>query len=224
MPVFDLITLDVFSALFDIRTSLLPQLIHMLPQEANAGFVLQGWRNQQLAYALASNSLSGEHISFQTITARSLAWALHNAGCNLAEPDRDSLVSAWGHLALWPEAKTVLLELQERGCRLALLSNGDLLTLQALARRLPVEVDAIFSCQEAGFYKPHPAVYRLPGMRYDLPAGRILHVAGSPTDVMGARSAGLMCYWSNRLGGRLVDPSLQPTFEGPNLLGLLEVI
>jgi len=90
------------------------------------------------------------------------------------------------------------------------------------SNRLPFE--RIFSAEQAGAYKPDPAVYRLPVEALDVAPDRILHVAGSATDTMGARAAGLACAWSNRGGDLLLDPQLAPDHEFDNLSGLLEAL
>jgi 2-haloacid dehalogenase len=118
----------------------------------------------------------------------------------------------------------VLQAVRDSGYPTAILSNGDEAMLRALAARLKTPFDHIFSAEAADAYKPAPAIYRLPCDALGLEPAIILHVAGSATDVMGAKSAGLACGWSNRRGERLLDPSLSPDFVFPNLRGLLKAL
>jgi 2-haloacid dehalogenase len=206
---FELVTFDVYSALFDIESSLTGRVAEALGTSVGAGALVQAWRRTQMHYVLISNSLA-------------LDLTLAQSGDELDEAARQSLVEAWNELEPWPEAAAVLEAVQARGFRIAILSNGDEAMLRALAARLPTSFDSIYSGEAAGVYKPAPAFYRLPCDDRSLDPASILHVAGSPTDVMGAKSAGLTCAWSNRRGERLLDPSLGPDFSFPNLRGLLD--
>lgn len=187
------------------------------------GFV-KAWRRKQLEYALISNSLGQARIPFETLTQRSLEDTLVHFHLEIDERTRSSLLDVWLHLQPWPEASAVLNALKARGYTLGLLSNGDSDALQDLSTKLPPVIDHIFSSEQAGYYKPHPGVYALPLQSLGLQADEILHVAGSPTDVLGARAAGLPCAWSNREQQAYVDPSYKANYEMKNLSGLLEIL
>ena len=51
-----------------------------------------------------------------------------------------------------------------------------------------------------------------------------LHVAGSANDVIGAKSAGVACYWNNRTGDRVLLPEFAADAEGPDLRGVLDLV
>jgi 2-haloacid dehalogenase len=219
-----LITFDVYTALFDIEGSLLPLVGQVLDPHADSLGFVRLWRKTQLEYALISNSLGGERVPFQTITRRALEYTLTQMQADVTETAREHLMMAWQKLALWPEAEEVLTALKARGYLIGLLSNGDEMKLQALAARLPIVCDHIFSSEQAGVYKPHPGVYALPLKALGLSPEEVLHVAGSRTDVMGAKAAGLRCAWSNRGGDKVFDPTYSADYEFENLLGLLEIL
>jgi 2-haloacid dehalogenase len=216
-----LLTFDVYSALYDIEGSLTPRVAEALPQSGGLSLV-RTWRRKQLEYALISNSLGQGRVSFRLITRRALDYALAQARLDPPNSARESLVEAWDELRLWPEAAEALSAVKARGYVIGLLSNGDEAMLRALARQLPITVDHIFASEHAGWYKPHPSVYALPRDVLKLKPAEILHVAGSPTDVMGAKAAGLPCAWSNRHGERVLDPHWQADYEFGNLRGVLE--
>lgn len=219
-----LITFDVYTALFDVEGSLTPVVARLLEPAVDHLGLVRAWRRKQLEYALISNSLSDGRVPFRLVTRRALDDTLARAGLALAETVRQELVAAWDDLRPWPEAAAVLTAVKARGYLIGLLSNGDAAMLRALGGRLPAVIDHIFASEHAGHYKPHPAVYALPIQALGLPAEAILHVAGSSTDVMGARAVGLACAWSNRLRERVLDPDLKATYEWPDLRGLLEVV
>lgn len=114
--------------------------------------------------------------------------------------------------------------LSTRGYALALLSNGDRDMLQALAGRLAVPFAQVFSSEDAGAYKPHPALYALPMRTPGLERAQLLHVAGAANDALGATAAGIRCYWSNRTGDVPLDPAYTPACEGHSLEGLLDIL
>ena len=219
---YTLITFDVYTALFDIETSLTPIVHDTLKIEA-LSFV-RAWRSKQLEYALISNSLSATRIPFEVLTRRSLDDTLFRHTLNPSQTIRKELVHAWQHLRPWNEAAQVVQSLHERGYTLGLLSNGDNALLDALSKALPPVFEHIFSSEEVGYYKPHPSIYALPFQLLDIPVTSLLHVAGSPTDVLGTKSAGLQCVWSNRLGQPYLDASHKADYELRDLSGLLDIL
>ena len=223
MP-YQVVTFDVYSALFDIESSLTGHVADALGTTVGAGSLVQAWRRTQMHYALISNALGAGRVPFRLVTRRALDLTLGQTGDELDEAGREALVQAWDELEPWPEAAPVLKAVRDGGHRIAILSNGDRSMLEALAERLDISFDAIYSAEAAGAYKPSPAIYQLPCDDLGTAQSEILHVAGSATDVMGAKSAGLPCAWSNRRGDHLLDPSLAPDFTFPNLRGLLDVL
>lgn len=219
------LTFDVYSALFDFRASLLPELKTVL-DTSDAGLaepLLELWRMRQLAVAKDHAMLQRGHLSFQKATARALDYALATFKLDLPHAERETLVAAWDRLTPWPEVPKVLKALRGRGYRLALLSNGDQAMLEALAERLP-DIEAVLSAEGAGAYKPHPNVYWYALNTLEVDRDTLMHVAGSATDVMGARSAGLRCVWANRFNDRVVDPRFEPTLEVPDLAQLPDAL
>lgn len=221
---FELITFDVYTALFDVEGSLTPVVHSVLGAEIDALEFVRVWRRKQLEYALISNSLQRERVPWDVITRRTLD---HTLGTRLAGPServRQELVGAWDHLHPWPEVGAVLEAVKSRGVRMGLLSNGDERMLRAVAARLPIPFDEIFASDEVGHYKPDPRMYALPLQRCGLTAEQLLHVAGSATDVMGAKAAGLHCVWSNRKQEPVLDPRFRSDAEFVDLRGLLEFL
>jgi len=218
-----LITFDAYAALVDYHSSLLPVVVEIpgLGEESAASF-LELWRSRQLTAAALSNALGRGRISFRECTALALDYALARHELALDEAAREKLIGAWNALSPWPEADAVLSALKAKGFRLAILSNGDQDMLEAVASEFETSFDEILSSERCGAYKPHPSVYALP--REALGVGDYLHVAGSANDVIGARAAGVACYWSNRQGDRVLLPDCAPQHQGPNLGGLLDIV
>jgi 2-haloacid dehalogenase len=221
---YQLITFDVYTALFDIEGSLVPVVQELFKEDVDATEIVRVWRQKQLEYVLISNSLQQGRVPFTIITRRALDYALSRAQVDLAEMSRLFLVAQWDQLQLWTETRRVLVEVKKRGYAVGLLSNGDEEMLRVLSSRLPIVCDHIFASEQAGYYKPHSSVYELPLRTLGLASDQILHVAGSATDVIGTKAAGLSCGWSNRQHDKVVDDKYRADYEFENLLGLLDVI
>ena len=218
-----LVTLDAYTALVDCERGLVAALGAVIPAEAGIQALARAWRAKQLEYAQLSNSLARERIPFRVVTRRALDYTLARAGIEASAEQRSVLEAAWDDLPPWPEAKATLSQLATRGYRLAILSNGDREMLRALVGGWGVPLEFL-GCDQAGHYKPHPAVYALPEKILGVPAAQVLHVAGSGNDVLGARLAGLRCAWSNRNGDRVIDPEVRADHEMRDLSGLLELL
>src|SRR5581483_5282851 len=202
MNKYRLVTFDVYTALFDLESSLVPLLSRTWsttsPSEILA--LQRTWRTKQLEYLLISNSLQKGRFPFWTITERALDYALQRFKLELADTQRATLVEAWNHLQPWQEAAPVIAQVKQLGYPIGVLSNGDEVMLRAVVKAFPTSFEYFFASDQAGVYKPHPAVYQLPLRLLGIEPSEVLHVAGGATDVMGTKSAGLVCAWSNRGG------------------------
>ena len=153
-----LITFDVYTALFDIEGSLVPILNQTLGTQFDVLPLVRTWRSKQLEYALISNSLQRGRLSFWLATRHALDYALGRAGLEVSEAAREAMVQGWNQLRPWPEAEYVLAAVKARGYRIGVLSNGDETMLRAVLAGLATPFDDIFASEQADFYKPHPSV------------------------------------------------------------------
>lgn len=184
---YKLITFDVYSALFDIETSLVPLLTPAVGGMVDAVALFRVWRAKQLEQTWISNSLGGARVPFITATRRALDYALGRAKVDLTEAARARLATAWDQLQPWGEARAVVEAVHARGYPIALLSNGDEVMLRALAEHNHLRFDHIFASDQAGYYKPHPSIYQLPLKALGLAGAEVLHVAGGATDTLGTK-------------------------------------
>lgn len=220
-----LVTFDAYMGLLDIDASLTPVVTDTLglPEDASRAFV-QTWRAKQMERAAVSNSLEKKRTSFRAATAMGLDYVAARRGLAMDADTREALIMAWDSLAPWPEANAVVSGVKAKGYVTAILSNGDQDMLEAVANQFEAGFDYILSSETAGKYKPHPAVYRLPETELGIPLVDVVHVAGSPNDVLGAAAAGLPCIWSNRQHDLVLDPAYGATYEVPDLNGVLDHI
>jgi 2-haloacid dehalogenase len=135
----------------------------------------------------------------------------------------DRLAAAWGDLAAWPGVDETLTELGKHH-RLGVITNcSQRLGLQAATREsMPFEV--VVTAERAGFYKPDTRPYQLAVDELDLPAARVLFVAGSGFDLFGTAKVGLDTYWHNRVGLALPPGAPMPLQESPGIEGVLALV
>lgn len=111
----------------------------------------------------------------------------------------DTLAERWHELEPWPEARQVV-ERLSGVTRIGVVTNCTESMGQTAAARLKCPFEFVLTAEQAGFYKPDRRIYQQAIDSLGLHPGRILYVAGSPFDAIGAANAGLPVYWHNRLG------------------------
>ena len=103
----------------------------------------------------------------------------------------------WSELQPWPEARRVLVKIP---VRLAVATNCSVRLGRLAADRVGVPFEVVVTAESAGFYKPRPEPYRAVLSALGSAPERTLFVAGSASDVPGARGVGMPVYWHNRIG------------------------
>ena len=111
----------------------------------------------------------------------------------------DELSRRWDELSPWPEAPIVLAEIG-RVVPLGVATTCSEDKGRRAAARTGAEFAAVVTAQRAGFYKPRPEVYGAVLEQLGTAPARTLFVAGSASDVPGARASGMPVYWHNRIG------------------------
>jgi 2-haloalkanoic acid dehalogenase type II len=132
------------------------------------------------------------------------------------------LLSRWGELSPWPDAREVLRALSPVA-RLGVVTNCSQELGVRAAALLGVPFTTIVTAERAGFYKPHPRTYGLALQELGVPPSRALFVAGSSGDVPGATAAGMGVYWHNRRGLPLPPGAPRPLAEERSLRPLLQL-
>jgi len=109
------------------------------------------------------------------------------------------LAAHWDELAPWDDALEFVRK-AKHGRRLGVVTNCSEALGRKAAARLGVDFDVVVTSERAGYYKPHPAPYRLALAELDLPPAQVLFVAGSGFDLIGTSAAGMPTLWHNRAG------------------------
>lgn len=124
---------------------------------------------------------------------------VREAARDVGLPERvaEQLDLRWDELRPWPEAPAVLDKIP---VPLAVATNCSNRLGQRAARRVGVPFSLVETAESVGFYKPRPEVYRAVLQKLGTEPQRTLFVAGSASDVPGARGVGMPVYWHNRVG------------------------
>jgi 2-haloalkanoic acid dehalogenase type II len=132
----------------------------------------------------------------------------------LAESLGGQLEERWDDLQPWPEARAVLKSLP---VPLGVATNCSIRLGRRAAERVDVRFAAVVTAESVGFYKPRPEPYRAALAALGTAPARTLFVAGSASDVPGAKAVGMPVYWHNRIGlvpGDETRPDhLEPTLD-----------
>ncbi len=192
---------DVFGTVVDWRTSIVREVAQVAEARGVAvdgGAFADAWRT---GYPLAMRRVASGEAPWATIDVlhrEILETLLPRFGLeSLDERERAHLTSAWHRLDPWPDSAPGLHRLKRRW-PIATLSNGNVSLLVDLARHGGLPWDAVLSAELIGKYKPDPAVYRMAARLLDVADGELVLVAAHPSDLEGARAAGLMTAYVER--------------------------
>jgi len=158
------------------------------------------WRQKQREYTWL-RSLMDRHADFWVVTADALDFAMASLG--LADRDlRDDLLGLYRTLTPYPEVVDTLKKIRKAGIRTAILSNGEPTMLDDAVRATDLFplVDAVYSVEQVGIFKPHPSVYRIAVDKLKLKPERIAFLSANGWDIAGAASFGFTTIWINRVG------------------------
>lgn len=131
----------------------------------------------------------------------------------LPETLGEALERRWDELAPWPEAPGVLAGLP---IPLAVATNCSTRLGRRAAACVGAPFKVVMTAEEAGFYKPRPEPYRAVLTALGTAPERTLFVAGSASDVPGAKGVGMPVYWHNRIGLSPRDDT-KPDYLEPTL-------
>jgi 2-haloacid dehalogenase len=176
---YDAVIFDLLTALIDSWT-----LWNTVAGSHDAGMK---WRRRYLEITYGC----GAYRPYETL--------VREAARDVGLPERlgDTVEERWDELLAWPEAHNVLDRIP---VPLAVATNcSNRLGLRA-ASRVGVLFSLVETAESVGFYKPRPEVYRAVLQKLGTAPERTLFVAGSASDVPGAKGVGMPVYWHNRVG------------------------
>ena len=186
---------DAYGTLFDVHAAIGR---HRAAAGTEADRFSEIWRTKQLEYTWTL-TLAGHYRDFWTLTERALDYAFARVP-SVDRALRSKLLEAYLSLDAFPDARTVLAALRERGLRTAILSNGSPRMLGAAvdASGIARLCDAVLSVDAVRMYKPRPEVYALVTDRLGITPQETVFVSSNRWDVMGAAAFGFRPNWVNR--------------------------
>ena len=197
------LTFDIFGTVLDLGGSLAQptrEFLEQLGASISAERFWEEWRGRQRIEQYQDSLLMLGHSGYLETCRRALVYSLRNNGISFDDSQVQRLMGAWQGLRPYPDALDGLERLKE-GYRLVALSNGEPWYLEHLAEnQIKFNFDRVISVEEAGFFKPHPSVYRTAARLLGAEPHEILMVAAHSFDVMGARAAGFRGAYVNRYG------------------------
>jgi len=176
---YDAVVFDLLTALLDSWT-----LWNAVAGSEEAGM---RWRRRYLEITYGC----GSYRPYETL--------VHEAAADVGLPEGlgGELERRWLELQPWPEAAAVLKTIP---VPLAVATNCSIRLGRQAADRVGVPFRIVETAESVGFYKPRPEVYRAVLQKLGTPAEKTLFVAGSASDVPGAKAVGMPVYWHNRVG------------------------
>ena len=193
---YDAVIFDLLTALLDSWT-----LWNDVAGSADDGM---RWRRRYLEITYGC----GPYRPYETLVRQ----AARDVG--LPESLGEGLERRWRDLKPWPEAPAVLAGLP---VPLAVATNCSARLGRQAADRVGFPFKVVVTAESAGFYKPRPEPYLAVLAALGTTPERTLFVAGSASDVPGAKGVGMPVYWHNRVGLPPRDDArpdyLEPTLD-----------
>ena len=195
------LTFDIFGTVLDLTGSLegpTGRFLKELGSDMSGAAFYAQWRARQRIEQFQDSLMGLGHSGYLEACRRALVYTLRMNGIEFNSEQADELMKAWQCLNPHPDALAGFHRLKSK-FRLVALSNGEPDFLAHLVRnRLRFEFDEIISVDEAGVFKPHPAVYRTAARILGSEPSEIMMVAAHSFDIMGAVACGYSGAFVNR--------------------------
>lgn len=207
----------VHAVAFDVLETLLnvEPLAERLKEVGQPTGLLQPWfmRFQRDAMAL---TLSGDAAEFYLVARQALRT---DTGHTASEDEINYVLDGFRDLPAYPDAEPALRRLSEAGVRVGCLTVGNpdntarFLANAGLARH----VDHVVTADQAGTWKPAPAIYHMTASELGTAPENTALVAVHAWDCHGAKRAGCLAGWCERLEGRYGDVYTPADVHGHDL-------
>ena len=187
---------DVFGTLVDWRSGIAAAFRPCGLSDEPEGLA-DAWRARYRPILNAVNEGARPWGNLDQLHRATLDELLAERGVELPIEERHRLVGAWHRLDPWPDVRTGLEALRRQRVT-ATLSNAHVALLVDLVRHGDLRFDCLLSAELAHAYKPAPAAYRTAARLLGITPGELMLVAAHPSDLEGARRAGLMTAFVDR--------------------------
>ena len=220
----DALVFDAYGTLFNVH-SVVAKCEQLFPGKGQA--LSQLWRLKQLEYTWL-RSLMGRYVDFNFVTADALKVACQSLGLVYADSALAELNQAYRTLQPFDDALDALHQLKtmQPPRKLAILSNGAPEMLNAVVKHNHLDslLDAVFSVDAVGIFKPDRRVYQLAVDQLQFEANRIGFVSSNGWDAAGAKAFGFTVFWVNRSNAPLEALGVVPDFTVKSLREIPDLI
>ncbi len=212
------LTFDIFGTVLDLGGSLTAPAADFLTQHNSAVPPDQfwiDWRNRQRVEQYQDNLFMLGHSGYRETCRRAFIYCLRLHGVSFDYTEVDHFMAVYDDLRPYPDAVAGLQKLADSNrFQLVALSNGEQSYLERLARHnIGIPFSHVISVEQAGVFKPHPAVYRTAARIMNREPAEIMMVAAHSFDITGARACGYRGAYVNRYQLPNEESPYQPDFE-----------
>ena len=209
---------DIFGTVLDLGGSLSEPAGQFL---AKRGSAVTGdefwadWRGRQRIEQYQDNLFMLGHSGYLETCRRSFIYCLRLHGVAFEYDEVARFMEVYDHLQPYEDSVAGLRRLVDSGrFRLVALSNGEQRYLEQLAaNNIGIPFDDVISVENAGVFKPHPAVYRTAARILGKAPAEIMMVAAHSFDITGARACGFRAAYVNRYNLPNEESPYLPDFE-----------
>lgn len=213
------LTFDIFGTVLDLGGSLAAPAGRFLAEQGassvSGGDFWRDWRDRQRIEQYQDNLFMLGHSGYRETCRRAFIYCLRRHGVPVDYAAVADFMAVYDDLRPYDDAVAGLQRLADSGrYRLVALSNGEQAYLEKLCRdNIGIPFDAVISVENAGVFKPHPAVYRTAARMLGREPAEIMMVAAHSFDITGARAGGYRAAYVNRYGLPNEESPYGPDFE-----------
>ena len=224
------VVFDAYGTLFDVY-SIQTLAEQLYPGQGATISVL--WRDKQIEYTRLitqsdPHTASGSqyYLPFWEITQRALEYTLDRLKLDRSGSMVKDLMRQYAHLTPFPENLSVLQSLRAAGLATAILSNGSPDMLESAVNHAGMQnlLDHVLSVDTIRLFKTAPESYALVQKTIPVERTEILFVSSNAWDALGATWFGFTTLWVNRQGLPFETIGSRPSYTGPDLRKVIEVL
>ena len=209
---------DIFGTVLDLGGSLSAPAGRFLAERrssVSAAVFWKDWRDRQRIEQYQDNLFMLGHSGYRETCRRAFIYCLRLHSVAFEHDDVARFMEVYDGLRPYDDSVAGLRRLADSGrFRLVALSNGEQDYLERLAAdNIGIPFDNVISVQNAGVFKPHPAVYRTAARILGKAPAEIMMVAAHSFDITGARACGFRAAYVNRYQLPNEESPYQPDFE-----------